>query len=170
MKKFFPADFPQKARVAPPPPAVSSPVSSSSIQTASTLSAANKVGMRFTGKSADGKEILECAFALTPEEKVEFERCLPVVGPSQVQSLLLQAMKQAAKAANSQPAAKPGEKQNHENNQDSKNGARAASPATTLLTLGSHKTDPPPKSPASAATAAGSSPGVQFSKKISNSA
>ena len=102
MKKFFPADFPARKK-----------------RETATLFAANKVAnpmpfLRFTSqipacrgrrrpsRTASGSaEVLELAFALTPQEKTEFLRCLKVVGPEELKQLLLQAMKQAAEATRS---------------------------------------------------------------------
>jgi hypothetical protein len=112
MKKFFPADFP--ARQNPP-------------QTGTTSFAADEVELRFTGKrpsagsnqneAKEAKEVLECVFALTPREKDEFLSCLKVVGASQVQGLLLEAVRQAAEALRNQHA----EKQEQENENDNDN-------------------------------------------------
>jgi hypothetical protein len=77
MRKFFPADFPsQKPK--------------------GTETAPGCV-LRFTGKPLpDSREVLECTFTLTPEEKAEFLECVQVLDPAQVQQLMLQAVRQAA--------------------------------------------------------------------------
>lgn len=89
MKKFFPADFPPKSKAKTPK--------------ALTLSAADEVGLCFTGKVHEGKEVLQCVFALTAEEKAQFVQCLQVVDAAQVQRLLLEAVKQAALQAHAAP-------------------------------------------------------------------
>lgn len=100
MKKFFPADFSKKTSTGAQPPSAAD----SSGCRVSTSSAANEVGLRFTGKLHEGKEVLQCVFALTAEEKAELAKCLDVVDAAQVQRLLLEAVKQAALQAHVAPA------------------------------------------------------------------
>lgn len=98
MKKFFPADFPTQKKPDGTAPAVS---------------------FRFTGprNGNHASEVLECVFALTMEEKTEFQRCLKLVGPQQVQRLLLESLQQAAGAKEQQHQQQP-EKPIRENKKD----------------------------------------------------
>lgn len=123
MKKFFPADFTAQSKPRAPKALTSSAADevrstrsgnevgrrepSESDMKDGLVSAASVPDVRFTGKSDNGGELLQCTFALTLQERSDFEKCLSLIDASQVQRLLLEAVKQAAIQARVAPAPSP---------------------------------------------------------------